>query len=104
MAEHRTSLSNVQLGVSHAKLRYLKLYRRLWRDCHSGNAQKGFREASSAENRVATFCEAKLGVETRDTICIVCFHPCAEFFAYCRYLCRYRCSRRIRVRELCSTT
>ena len=28
----------------------------------------------------ATFCEAKLVVETRDTICIVFFHPCAEFF------------------------
>ena len=59
----------------------------LWRDCHSGNTQKGYLEASSAENRVATFCEAKLGVETRDTICIVCFHPCAEFFTGAESVC-----------------
>jgi len=34
----------------------------------------------AGRNRVATFCEAKLVVEPRDTIGIVWFHPCAEFF------------------------
>ncbi len=41
----------------------------------------------AGRNRAATFCEAKLVVEPRDTICIVWFHPCAEFFAESESVC-----------------
>ena len=35
----------------------------------------------------ATFCEAKLVVETCNTICIARFHSCAEFFTGAESVC-----------------